>query len=192
MQDTVIHGIRHVLMVAWKSPSFQEYIQKNEYTLPFYKSSDQLFKYPLFVTTKSDLQKSIRTYQIAGLTEQKCKARLQQLLGIPPKSGNDLFFEFWIPEHDLFRPAIDSSLQSNRIIYRISDEYLNQWSQFSANSYSGAHLFKQYPFTGMGYTWDCNPANFSHIGVSEFVLKENRTVFIRRVIPTMKYIQELK
>lgn len=191
IKDTLIDGSRYVLMVAWKSQSFNNYVSKDDNGSTVFKSSKPLFTYPLFITTRVDLENWYAKNNISSLNESQCRSRLMELLGLPPNSTNNMFVEFWINEHDLFRPCIDSSLNASMMLLKLSSDYVNLFSNYSKSSYSNSNLLQQYPFTGLGYTWDSNPGNKDHFGVSEFVLKESRTVFIRRIIPTMDYLKSL-
>ena len=130
--------------------------------------------------------------KLATMSTPKCRARLMQGLGLPPNSGNDVFYEFWVGENDLFRPAVDSSLQSTMLPYNVSASYFEKLAIFSKLSYFSPNLLQRYPFTALGYTYDCSPESKDHIGMSEFVLKPNKTVYVRSVTNTMDYIKRLK
>ncbi len=178
-------------MVAWKSASFMNYTQKAPNGLTCYKSSDELFKYALFLTTKYDLEKRNKSEHFDALPKEECRTRLMQVLGLPPTATNDYFVEFWVKESDVFRPAVDSSMACNQIVATPDSSYIQYLSTFSSNSYNNDNLFYQYPFTALGYTWDWNPANATHFGVTEFVVREKRTIYIRRSLKTEDYVKTL-
>lgn len=190
--DTLINGKRYVLMVAWKSQSFIGYLNKLPNGKYNYTSAPKLFQYALFFTTRYDLQKFNAANGLDQMDEADCRTRLMQGLGLTPNSTNNLFVEFWVGEHDVFRPAIDSSLTSNQLFYNLHPEYIASFATYSWQSYGGSGLLSQYPFTGLGYTYDCSPTSTDHWGMSEFVLKGNKTVYIRRIVPTMEYVKGLK
>jgi hypothetical protein len=191
IKDTIINGERHVLMVAWKSAGFKGFLDTTKGPMPVYKSASALYQYALFLTTAADMVRWAAENNAGSFPQQQCRRRLMQLLGLPPNSTNDMFVEFWAKEEDIFRPTIDSSLTFSSIIYKYSPEYLSAFAKFSAGSFPPDNLYQQYPFTGLGYTWDCSPLNPTHFGVSEFVLRENRSVYIRQMVPTMQYIQSI-
>lgn len=186
--DTLINGKRHLLMLAWKKKGYEKFLiaeGKNQY-----KSNDQFFNYPLFLTAAYEMQRFI-CKNLPLLDEDKRDERLCEVLGLPPLSKNNQFYEFWIAEADLFRPGIDSSLNSTQLICRPSMNYTKALYKFSYGSYSSADLVNQYPFTGLGYTYDYNYNNPTHFGVSEFVLLEGRTFYIRSQKSTTEYIAHL-
>lgn len=100
--------------------------------------------------------------------------------------------EFWVKEGDVFRPAIDSSLGSTLLMTRLSTDYIKKLADFAYGSYKADNVLNQYPFTGLGYTWDCSPASTDHFGVSEFVLKEGKTIYVRRMLSTADFIKGLE
>jgi hypothetical protein len=191
IKDTIINGLRYVLMLAWKSKNFERYIKKNENPLPVFISDNEFFKYPLFLTTKYDIEQFCINNNLTSLNETQIQVRLMELLGLPPNSTNDMFVEFWVYENDVFRPSIDSSLKSTLLLAKLSADYIRKFAAFSKNSYEAGNLLNQYPFTGLGYTWDYNPSSVDHFGVSEFVLKESKTAFIRRKMSTEEYLKNL-
>jgi hypothetical protein len=186
IKDTTINGQRYVLMVAWKSKSFENYIIRIN-TVSTFKSDNEFFKYPLFLATQYDMSQFCIKNNLTTADTSVSRPRLMQLLGLPPGSGNDYFVEFWVGENDLFRPAIDSSLKSTQLLTHISPGYI-----YAQGSYSANNILSEYPFTALGYTWDCNPANTTHFGVSEFVLRENRLTYIRSITPTKDYLARMK
>jgi hypothetical protein len=189
IRDTLINGFRYVLMLSWKSDAFcRERLQKTGFPLDSYRSAPKIFSFPLFMTAQSDVQEWTRANQVKPDVQQY-RERLMELLGLPPNSVNDTFVEFWAKEDDLFRPAIDPSLEGSQMFYQINAEYVTALAEYSKNSYSNENFLMQYPFTGCGYTYDWNPSNATHQGLSEFVLKENRTVYVRRKVSTKDYLQ---
>jgi hypothetical protein len=191
IRDTLINGLRYVLMVAWKSSSFMGYVDKPANALWTYKSLPGLLVSPLFVTAQADMKKWASSNNVNKLDDSQCGTRLMQLLGLPPNATNNTFVEFWTYEDDLIRPAIDPTLNSTSLLFRLNPEYMSAFAKFSIGSFNNDSFLSQYPFTGLGYTWDYNPENLKHIGVTEFVLKGGKTVYIRRTVPTKDYIDNL-
>ncbi len=192
IKDTIIGGSRYVLMLAWKtSNSFQKFVKQNSNSLPTYESYKEFFTNPLFLTTKYDIEQALYKELPIPQTESQCELRLKQLLGLPPNSTNDKFYEFWVKEDDIFRPSIDSSLKSTSLLFKLSMDYIRKYAAFSNQSYQSESIFSQFPFTGLGYTWNYSPKSKDHFGVTEFVLKENRTIFIRGTVNTLEYIKTI-
>lgn len=44
-----------------------------------------------------------------------------------------------------------------------------------------------FPFTRLGYTYDWNPDNEDHVGVSEYVVRKNTRVLVLDNVPTEDY-----
>lgn len=192
IRDTIINGLRYVLMVAWKSNSFIGYVKNVQGSLPTYQSNEQFFKFPLFMTTRYDIERFCAENNLSEMSENARRTRLMQVLGLPPNSTNDIFVEFWVNEKDLFRPAVDSTLKSSMLLFKLSIDYIKSFATFSSKSYENTNILNQYPFTGMGYTWDYCPNSKDHFGVTEFVLKENKVIFVRGTASTNDYIKNLK
>jgi hypothetical protein len=142
---------------------------------------------------------------------QMCHARrnpvlaLQQILGLPPQQtpqpGNQWhIFVFEISSQDLFRPCpggverdahsggprcrLDSDLDP-QLDAEFTQFLLQQWwSSHRATIELGRDPELGYPWTGMGWTYDWDPASKTHRGVSEFVVKKNAvTSNVRKVTP---------
>jgi len=192
LKDTTINGARYVLMVAWKSKSFEKFITPKANAMSEFLSDKEFFKYPLFLTTRYDIEQFNKKHPLKSTDISVSRTRLMQMLGLPPNSTNDVFMEFWVKEGDVFRPAIDSSLGSTLLMARLSTDYIKKFADFAYGSYKADNVLNQYPFTGLGYTWDCHPASIDHFGVSEFVLKEGKTVYVRRLLSTADFVKGLE
>ena len=191
--DTFINGERWVAMLSLKNKAVVEkYFNNIGEVLSYYKASDTIFKYALFMTCLSETQKWIKNNGHTLGEESNYLNRFNQLLGLTPTTNNDLFVELWVKESDLYRPAIDSSLASRLIFGKIDSLYLSLFNHFYDGSYKDVNFLKRYPFKGNGITLDWNPNNESHLGLSEFVLKENSIALVRRVTPITTFINKLK
>lgn len=193
LTDTIIKGVRHILVVAWKTRSFiEERIKEKQFRLPYYPSVDQFFTFPLFVTVAPDLQNWYLEKRGQLLNTDQLKLRLKQLLGLPPNATNDYIIEFWVQPEDLFRPSKDSSISSLTIRNNLSESYLSKLNQFFDRSYIESDPVNCYPFAGLGFTYDWSPENPSHVGLSEFVLRENKKAYLRRYMLTIEYFKGIK
>jgi len=192
IRDTIINGLRYVLMSAWKKADFnQNYIKQGPDNSRYYLSDSTFFKYPLFLTTQYDLEQFCIKNNLSELSGSDRRSRLMQVLGLPPGSTNDLFIECWVNEKDLFRPAIDSSGNCSLLLAKLSASYLEEFIKWSKGSYSNDYILYRFPFTGLGYTWDYSPLSKDHFGLTEFVLREHRKVFVRNIISTNAFIDGL-
>jgi hypothetical protein len=128
--------------------------------------------------------------------------RLQQILGLPPqrdpKPGNRWhFFVFEIDSRDLFRPCpggVDVHTPGKPKCLLGSDldpqldpeltKFLLQqwWLSHRATIEYGRDPELGYPWTGMGWTYDWNPASKTHRGVSEFVVRKTAAIDHARTV----------
>jgi hypothetical protein len=188
-KDTLINGVKYILMVAWKSNDFMSksfVISKDG--RQYFRSDSTFFKYPMFMALGGQMEHWMKTHRINRTNIQEGRTRLKQLLGLTPNAGNDLFVELWVKENDFFRPAIDSSLSLTGVLTGSDSAYMVGFMNYSVNSFNTPSLCGNYPFTGFGYTWDWNPENTLHIGLNEFVVKEARQLLIRRTCTTQEYL----
>jgi hypothetical protein len=133
---------------------------------------------------------------------QRCRGtrdpvlRLEQMLGLPPlknaKPGHEWhFFVFDVESRDLLRPcpggvqAGASHPATCRLLSDLDPEldaefthFLLQqwWLSHRATVEPGRDPERGYPWTGMGWTYDWDPASKTHRGVSEFVVKRTADV----------------
>ena len=50
-------------------------------------------------------------------------------------------------------------------------------------------LYNQYPWGQLGYTYDWNPKNKSHVGLSEFIIGAGKTIYVNRIVTTQEYLR---
>lgn len=187
-KDTMIDGKRHVLMVSWKKDDFVNNYIKTTNGVKAHTSYNKFFEYPLFLTTAYDMQNAVQRFNMGNMTPEQIDVRMMQLLGLPPGSTNTKFVEFWVKEEDLFRPMIDSLVQQSFLPYKANSNYYQALGNYMTGSYKDDKLFAEFPFLGLGYTYDWCPTNTTHAGVTEFVLKENRVARVRSITSTKEYI----
>jgi hypothetical protein len=105
--------------------------------------------------------------------------RVKQLLGLPAIKQIDYAISFLVRPEDLFRPCYDSEITDGQCNVDLakSPSFAKRFVAEQYNrSYNNPSLFDNCPFTALGYTFDWNPYNFSHVGVSEFVINRFREV----------------
>lgn len=193
IRDTVIGKDTFVLTVAWKTySSFSNYLkQGTDVPLLCYTSSPVFFQYALFFTMDGEIRQWYKQNNIAALGEQERTMRIREVLGLTPDATNDYFVEMWIRRQDIFRPSeADSCISTCALSGYVTLSYLTALNTFFIGSYNNLNMFNCYPFTKEGYTYDWSKENPSHVGLSEFVLRENAVAYIRRKATTEQYFKE--
>lgn len=177
----IIAGEKYVLAVSWKKDA--AYYQKSLDTI--YDTRN----YPIWVTTAPELKE-----RIAGEKFTDLNYRLVQLLGLPPNTVYNYFIEMWVKPQDLFRPCPDKEINDSRCETCFpagTDSGHIAWiNELRINSYYNCNLYSQYPWTELGYTYDWNPENTSHFGLSEFVVGKNKKVYIKAIYSTADYFNQ--
>jgi len=185
-----INGKPYVLGVTWKADTTY-YTKKNNYNSTTKLYSYNTGNYPVFVTVAPYLKEK----KLSKLNEKKLTMRLNQLLGLPPKSKYSYFMEVWVSPDDIIRPCFSSSITANACEYTPSkDDALNtdhmSWLyKYIYDSYQDPDREKRYPFSHLGYTYDWNRKNKSHVGLSEFVIGKNKNIYVRKIYTTRGYFE---
>jgi hypothetical protein len=171
----------YVLVLTWKSGKF--YPDSGIYNTGSWS--------PIWVTTAPELKERMKkeTYTDANL-------RLKQLLGLPPSASYSYFYEMWVHPDDLFRPCPDKEITDGRcnVCFSHKDstdaDHIKWINDTRLSRYYACGLYNQYPWTELGYTYDWNPQNKSHIGLCEFVIRQHSRVYIKKVYTTQEYLQK--
>ena len=177
-----IDGEDYILVVTWKQnvSYYQNYIDST-----FYNTGN----YPIWVTTAPELKQRMKKEKATNVNR-----RLLQLLGLPPNATYSYFVEFWVRPADLFRPCPDKEVSDKRceICFPANtDPAHKNWINSSRiDRYYQCDLYQQYPWTELGYTYDWNPKNKSHIGLSEFVIGANTNIKVKAVQTTADYLKK--
>jgi len=116
--------------------------------------------------------------------------RMNQLLGLPPSNTYSYIVELWVKPADLYRPAgdpeIDDNTASAYLTANADPKYVIWFNQNIYDSYFADGTL--YPWTRLGYTYDWgNPA--SEVGLSEFCIKENSLVYVKKLYPAAAYLK---
>ena len=176
-----INNQEYILVVTWK-PDTSYYKPDNS---GFYNTTN----FPIWVTTAPELLQRMKNE-----TTEDVDFRLKQLLGLPPTSDYKYFIEFWVKPEDLFRPCPDNEITDNRCDLCFPDnqdlEYIKWINDLRIKSYYDCELYNKYPWTQLGYTYDWNFDNKSHIGLSEFVIAKNRNIIVNRFYSTKDYLSK--
>lgn len=174
-----IKGEDYILVCTWKQ------------NIAFY-SKDTVFNtgnWPLWVTASNELRNRIKSEVVTDTN-----LRLIQLLGLPPDAKYSYFVEIWVRPQDLFRPCPDKEITDSKCdlcFQNNADEQHIKWiNENRVSRYYQCSLNNKYPWSQLGYTYDWNPNNKSHVGLSEFIIDVNKTVYINRIVTTSKYLSE--
>ena len=176
-------GEDYLLMLTWKSniSYYKDYAGNKGY----YDTKG----YPIWVTTAPELLNRMKKEKATDVD-----MRLKQLLGLPPSAVYSHFVEIWVKPEDLFRPCPDSNIDDSScdLCFPAETDSLHRaWineNRVSRYYAEGCKLEDAYPWTQLGYTYDWNPDNPSHIGLSEFVIRKNKKVKIKAIYTTKEYL----
>jgi len=106
--------------------------------------------------------------------------RTKQYLGLPLESQYGSFVEFWVAPQALVRACDDSEVDDRRCQGRPGA------SVAQAAKPPQAYSNSNFPFTGLGYTYDWgNPV--TEVGASEFLVRENNNIRVVRVSTNAEY-----
>jgi hypothetical protein len=174
----IINNEKYILVTSWKQD------------IKFYKL-DTFYNtgnYPIWVTTAPELKKRFHTEAVKDTV-----LRLKQLLGLPPNSTYNYFVEFWVKPEDLFRPCPDNEITDSKCETCFPQEtdsiYIKWFNDNRISRFYNCNLQNQYPWTQLGYTYDWSPKNKKHIGLSEFVIKANKNIYVKAISTTSEYLK---
>jgi hypothetical protein len=122
-----------------------------------------------------------------GDTNVNVTLRTLQLLGLPPNSTNTYFVELWVNPQSLFRPTPDNEINDTAAQLTFPASATAEYKQWFNNNIIYSYFPERYPWTRLGYTYDWGYSD-SHIGLSEFVLKQNSIVTVKSVMPLADYL----
>jgi hypothetical protein len=138
----------------------------------------------IWVTLVPQLQEKCQTF-IRDM--EALDLRLEQLLGLPPKSGKTQVVEMVIRSSDLFRPCPDSDISktecSQYFPENVTRSYVNWLAKNLLDSYQ---IPGGYPWTRLGYTYDWNPDS-PEFGLSEYVVRKGSSIEVTSISPTFNY-----
>ena len=173
-----INGEEYILVCTWKQ------------NVSFYQK-DTVFNtgtYPIWITTAPELKNRIKKE-----SPKDVNLRLIQLLGLPPTAQYSYFVEFWVRPVDLFRPCPDKEITDGKCDICFPEgtdpEHIKWINENRISRYYQCDLYYQYPWGQLGYTYDWNPRNKSHFGLSEFIIGANKTIYINRIVTTLEYLK---
>jgi hypothetical protein len=156
-------------------------------TFTGYAAGANLLSRDVFVTSAPQVQELCKT-----VATDKLVPRINEYLGLPPPTESDnarFFVEMWVKPADMFRPCPDSEIDDTTCGLTFPStataDHISWMNSYYASSY-GFWQKTQYPWTGLGYTYDwCNAD--THQGASEFVIRKGSTVDVTAQIQRNTY-----
>jgi hypothetical protein len=175
-----IKGEKYLLVVTWKQDASRFRIDPD--------STYDTKGYPIWISTAPELKNRFKSFNSTDTTH-----RLNQLLGLTPNSKYNYFVEFWVKPGDLFRACPDKEITdkncSTCFPSNVDPEHKKWINDLRISSYYGCDLYTQYPWTELGYTYDWNPSNSSHVGLSEFVIATNKKIYVNAIYTNSEYLK---
>jgi hypothetical protein len=113
--------------------------------------------------------------------------RVLQLLGLPPNNTNTNFVEMWVNQNSLFRPTPDNEIIDTVSQLTFPASATPEYKVWFNNNIIYSYFPERFPWTRLGYTYDWGSSS-SHVGLSEFVLKQNSVVTVESVTSTTDYL----
>lgn len=183
--DTTIDGTWYLLVVSWKENS-SYYPDSGPYNTG---------NYDIWVTLAPQIKERCINYQEFFTSQAETEMRLRQLLGLQPQGRQRFFLELWVRPDDLFRPCPDNETNDTEcglsFPNNVDSAYRYWFNTLRSVQYNDCSdtLFGRagYPWTQLGYTYDWNPENPLHVGLSEFVIRQKSDVIVRDKILTADY-----
>lgn len=174
LQWKLFDGDKHILVSTWKSET--KYYVPSEGS-KYYNTG----KYDIWVTLAPELQNLCSKKNFGssvGLDD-----RIKQLLGLTPESNYKAFVEFWVKPKDLFRPCPDGETTDTQCSLSFPPGTTLSHKEWIDNQ----RKTNNYPWTQLGYTYDWNENTGNHVGLSEFVIKQNKDIVVAGIYDTQDY-----
>ncbi|WP_434384609.1 hypothetical protein [Melittangium boletus] len=134
----------------------------------------------LFLTPAPQLQEACKAWSQTG---NERVARINQYLGLPPASEGDYanrkLVEMWVKPAVLFRPCPDAQIDDATCGLAFPSDVTSAHRTWLSNYWGGSYnpwASQQYPFTGLGYTYDWCSGETTHVGASEYVVLTGKEV----------------
>jgi len=175
-------GEDYLLVVSWKNnvSFYEKYLDST-----FYNTDS----FPIWITTAPELLQRMKKENPLDVD-----MRLKQLLGLPPSSVYKHFVEFWVRPRDLFRPCPDNEITDSQCGLCFAENtdpaYISWINENRISRYYKCKLSDKYPWTQLGYTYDWNADNETHVGLSEFVIGYNKDIKVKAIYTTKEYLKK--
>lgn len=138
-----------------------------------------------WVTVAPEIQVFFQVHVKAGTN---VTVRAAELLGMPANTSNTYFVEFWANPQSLFRPTPDNEITDTVASLTFPSSATAEYKDWFNSNIINSYYPMKYPWTRLGYTYDWGNTG-NHVGLSEFILKQNSTVTVKSVTPATEYLQ---
>jgi hypothetical protein len=173
--DAAVYRAEHVLPLNPIRPDAQGQVRVVTYTSTEYTAGTSTLTEPVWVTQVPEVRDSC-----AGFTGDDLTLRLEQLLGLPPHTGDTLMVEMTVPAAALFRPVTDPAVTTR---YPCGDTIQAGCGQSFPAAVDTSHVRwiadqtltlwaipRGYPWTRLGYTYNWHPGS-PRYGASEYLIR---------------------
>lgn len=181
-----VNGEEYVLVVTWKGQGsigfYEPFVQWGYFNTG---------NWPVWVTAAPQLLDFMKKEN-----PKDPNMRLLQLLGLPPNSVYTHFVELWVKPSDLLRPCLDNEISDKSCGVCMPANIDSTYKAWVNATRLGRYfpdkcgLFNQYPWTCLGYTYDWNPNNKKHFGMSEYVIPANTNAVVNAIYTTEEYLNK--
>lgn len=113
--------------------------------------------------------------------------RAAQLLGLPPNTGNTYFVELWVQPQFIFRPSPDNEITDAVAQIALPASITPDYKAWFSGNIIYSYYPPKFPWTRLGYTYDWGNSG-SHVGLSEFVIRQNALVVVESVTAIADYL----
>ena len=176
ISDAAVYRAEHVLPLNPIRPDAQGQVRVVTYTSwGGYKAGTDTITRPVWVTQVPEVRDSC-----SGFAGDELTLRLEQLLGLPPHSGDTLMVEMTVPAAALFRPTADPAVTTR---YPCGDTLQAGCGQSFPAGVDASHVRwmadqtlalwaipRGYPWTRLGYTYNWHPGS-PRYGASEYLVR---------------------
>ncbi|WP_243368292.1 hypothetical protein [Fundidesulfovibrio soli] len=168
----------------------------------------------LWVTPAPQMLQDVRA-EAPELASANGKLAASMYLGLPARNTNDTVLTFWASPSAMLRPAIDPAIDSHQAEaafpltlqtvanvaavplpqsapapgFGTAPDYPVWFANRESAIYNPAVSGGPYPWTGLGYTYDWNPAAADPVGGSEFIVVKGSAITIQSVTPVGLYFR---
>ena len=176
ISDAAVYRAEHVLALNPIRPDAQGQVRVATFTgWGGYTAGTNTITRPVWVTQVPEVRDSC-----GGFAGDELVLRLEQLLGLPPHSGDSLMVEMTVPVAALFRPATDPAVTTR---YPCGDTIQTRCGQSFPAGVDPSHVRwiadqtltlwaspGGYPWTRLGYTYNWHPGS-PRYGASEYLIR---------------------
>ncbi len=180
IHEASVFSPAHILPLKVPAPGTVSVVTFTKTTDPLGpRTTDSL----IWITLAPEVQNLCRTWRTTNLI-----LRIEQLLGMPPASGDTMMEVFTLDSSLLQRPCPNPNPTlptcNNTLAPNLSSTYLSFFVSQTLGSYQ---IPGGYPWTHLGYTCDWNPGSTNHYGASEYIVPAGSPIVVTSVQTAADY-----